>query len=207
MWSRPSPNSPAYRPRRRAPQLAELLDVPAPEERDLAAARHGRPAEGPVELTIRRHDGEERRLRLAHSAIFTGGTWSATSRDHDLTREYRTERLKSDFIAMVSHELRTPLTPIIGYVDLLRTRGERMTPEKRGDPLALIGDRAAHLSRLVEDLLLASRVDGAGEGHRSPSSSATHDLSGIVRQMVVDLDDPRIVLDVPAETVPAAMRP
>jgi PAS domain S-box-containing protein len=184
--------------------VAEVLDVPAAEERDRLMPVTVDLPKVVNELTIRRRDGEERRLRLAHSAIFAGGR---LVRDvvviSDLTREYRTERLKSDFIAMVSHELRTPLTPIIGYVDLLRTRGERMTPQKRMDVLALIGDRAGHLSRLVEDLLLASRFGDNPDAASLHVSAGVHDLSAIVTQVVHDLDSPRLVLDLPSGPVPA----
>jgi signal transduction histidine kinase len=120
----------------------------------------------------------------------------------DLTREYRSERLKSDFIAMVSHELRTPLTPIIGYIDLLRTRGERMTPQKRTDALNLIGDRAGHLSRLVEDLLLASRFGDNPDDVSLNVSAGTHDLTAIVTQVASDLNSSRITVALPAGPTP-----
>ncbi|GGQ73163.1 hypothetical protein GCM10010166_48980 [Couchioplanes caeruleus subsp. azureus] len=183
--------------------LADVLDVPAEDERPLLMPVTAEQPRTVVELSVRRHDGEQRRLRLAHSAIFTAGT---VGRDvvviSDLTREYRTERLKSDFIAMVSHELRTPLTPIIGYVDLLRSRGERMTPQKRLDALNLIGDRAGHLSRLVEDLLLASRFGDNPEEMSLHVSVAEHDLHALVEQAARDLGSERIVVDLPPGPVP-----
>lgn len=112
-----------------------------------------------VELGIVRPDGEQRWLRCSHAAIFDG---NVLSRDvviaHDVTRERQVDRLKADFIATVSHELRTPMTPIKGYTDLLRKRGHKMTPEKRAECLDIIADRVTHLGRLVEDLLLASRI-------------------------------------------------
>jgi signal transduction histidine kinase len=103
----------------------------------------------------------------------------------------------------VSHELRTPLTPIIGYVDLLRSRGERMTPQKRMDALQLIGDRAGHLSRMVEDLLLASRFGDQPDDVSLHVSDGTHDLTAIVTQVVHDLNSRRLVLDLPGDPVPA----
>ncbi|MEV4639854.1 ATP-binding protein [Actinoplanes sp. NPDC049548] len=184
--------------------VGDLLEVPAEEERELLLPVTVDVPRVATELTVRRSDGEERRLRLAHSAIFAGGE---LVRDvvviSDLTREYRTERLKSDFIAMVSHELRTPLTPIMGYIDLLRTRGERMTPQKRLDALTLIGDRAAHLSRLVEDLLLASRFGDNPDEASLQVNVATHDLVAIVRQAVEDLRTDRVELTLPEDPWPA----
>jgi PAS domain S-box-containing protein len=184
-------------------RLTDLLDVPDPDERGLLLPLTADHPKAVVELTIRRPDGELRRLRLAHSAIFTGGT---LVRDvvvvSDLTREHRTERLKSDFIATVSHELRTPLTPIIGYLDLLRSRGDRMPPHKRQDCLDLIADRAAHLSRLVEDLLLASRISDSDDDLALHVSAGTHDLTAIIRQVVDDVDTSRIRVDLPDQPVP-----
>jgi PAS domain S-box-containing protein len=178
--------------------LAEVLDVPLQEERHLLMPVSAELPRAVAELTAQRADGEQRRLRLAHSAVFASGT---LVRDvvvvSDLSREYRTERLKSDFIAMVSHELRTPLTPIIGYIDLLRTRGERMTPQKRRDALDVIGDRAGHLSRLVEDLLLTSRIGDDPDQIAVQVSSSTHELTALVAQAARDLGSGRVVLDLP----------
>jgi PAS domain S-box-containing protein len=178
--------------------VAEVMDVPVDEERRLLMPVSVEEPKTVAELTTRRRDGEQRRLRFAHSAIFAAGT---LVRDvvviSDLTREYRTERLKSDFIAMVSHELRTPLTPIIGYVDLLRSRGDRMTPQKRLDAINLIGDRAGHLSRLVEDLLLASRFGDNPDDISLQVSAEVHDICALTTQAARDLGSERVVLDLP----------
>ena len=119
---------------------------------------------------------------------------------HDVTRERQVDRLKADFIATVSHELRTPVTPIKGYADLLRKRGESMTPEKRAECLDVIADRSAHLARLVEDLLLASRMTSA----QTPTHAVrmqVSDLRGLVERAVGDFpaERTRIQLRMPAE--------
>ena len=184
-------------------RLVELLDVHDRHEQDLLLPVTPEQPKVPVELTVNRRDGQERHLRLAHSAVFDG---DQLVRDvvviTDLTREYRAERLKSDFIATVSHELRTPLTPIIGYLDLLRKRGDRMTPEKRVAALDLIADRATHMSRLVEDLLLASRVGEQGTEPSLQVNLGTYDLVAIIRQVTDDLGSARIVTDLPEQPIP-----
>ncbi len=56
---------------------------------------------------------------------------------------------KDEFLAMLGHELRNPLAPIVNAVDLL----------ERGNPaVETIRRQAAHLSRLVGDLLDVSRI-------------------------------------------------
>src|SRR5450759_1103989 len=116
-----------------------------------------------VELRIIRPDGEPRWIRANHAAVFAG---EALLRDvvivHDMTAQRQVERLKADFIATVSHELRTPITPIKGYADLLRRHGETMSSEKRAECVRVISERADHLARLVDDLLMASKITHSG---------------------------------------------
>ena len=83
---------------------------------------------------------------------------------HDVTRIRQAERPKTDFVATVSHELRTPITPIKGYVEILQARGPNPSEDKRQDMLRIVAERADHLARLVEDLLLASRISSEPGG-------------------------------------------
>jgi signal transduction histidine kinase len=157
-----------------------------------------------VELGLLRPDGEQRVVRCAHAGVFALGV---LVRDvvivHDVTRERQVERLKADFIATVSHELRTPVTPIKGYADLLRRRGDAMTPERRNECLDVISDRCDHLVRLVEDLLLASRISATDGSAAAQVSLGTGDLTALVRRASGDFgaDGGRLRLALPAEPV------
>ena len=64
--------------------------------------------------------------------------------------------MNDDLLATLSHELRTPLNVVIGWIDLLR-RG-RLDPDRQVRALELIERNARVQSRLVEDLLDASRA-------------------------------------------------
>ncbi len=153
-----------------------------------------------IELALRRADGEERWVRMSHNAVFEGDNLTQdVVLVYDVTRERQVERLKSDFIATVSHELRTPITPIKGYVELLRRRGEDMTPARRREMLDTVADRVSHLARLVEDLLLASGVS-------EPSAAVvmqTADLAALTRRAVDDFpgDASRITTVAPPKLV------
>ena len=163
-----------------------------------------------VELTLLREDGDEKVVRCAHAGVFEEGV---LVRDvvivHDVTRERQVERLKADFIATVSHELRTPVTPIKGYADLLRRRGHTMTEDKRAECLEVISDRAAHLSRLVEDLLLASRISATEGTATAKVDMAQDDLASLVRRASGDFGDQndRVTVTVPTEAVHVACDP
>ncbi len=68
-------------------------------------------------------------------------------------------RLRSDFIASVSHELRTPLTAIIGFSELLQARWQHLSDTHRLQRISDIVAAANRQKRLVDDLLLLSRLD------------------------------------------------
>ena len=70
------------------------------------------------------------------------------------------DEMKSDFVAITSHELRTPLSGIRGFVDMLLRRGSDLTPDQRDEYLGIVLTQADRLIRLVDDLLVVSRVEG-----------------------------------------------
>lgn len=109
-------------------------------------------------LRFTRGDGQDVWLQVTRVDVW-GARATSVLTIRDMTRERRAERLKSDFIATISHELRTPITPIRGYAELLQRRWDRMSEEKRLTMLATIEERAEHLTRLVDDLLMAARAD------------------------------------------------
>ncbi|MCA1711686.1 MAG: PAS domain-containing protein [Actinobacteria bacterium] len=194
--------------------LGQLVATTTPDGTPVdpfAAGRSKVTAEEPratVELTVLRDDGEKRVVRCAHAGAFDDeGT---LQRDvvivHDVTRERNVERLKADFIATVSHELRTPITPIKGYADLLRRRGEAMTPEKRAECLDVISSRTEHLARLVEDLLLASRISATEGTAAAQVDMGSAELTQLVQRACGDFGDDgtRLVVHLPAEPVHVA---
>lgn len=61
-------------------------------------------------------------------------------------------------IADVSHDLRTPLTSILGYLQLLEEQD--LTPEQKGECLAVIRGRAATLQTLITSFYDLSRLEG-----------------------------------------------
>jgi signal transduction histidine kinase len=66
------------------------------------------------------------------------------------------DQLKSKFIADASHELRTPITALNLRLYLL----EHATPERRPQYLSEFKAQLARLTKLSEDLLAISRLDG-----------------------------------------------
>jgi len=66
---------------------------------------------------------------------------------------------KDGFIASVSHELRTPLTAVVGMAAELRDRTEVFDPDEVVELATIIADQSNEVSYIVEDLLVAARID------------------------------------------------
>ena len=80
----------------------------------------------------------------------------------DITHFRTADEIKATFISIVSHELRTPVTLIKGYASTLRRDDAKWDKPTISDSLAVIEEEADRLSRLIDDLLDASRVQAGG---------------------------------------------
>jgi len=78
---------------------------------------------------------------------------------HDLTENWRIEKLKNEFVATVSHELRTPLTSIKGSLGLIQGGTQGELPEKAASLLDIACRNVDRLMLLVNDILDVSRLE------------------------------------------------
>ncbi|HUO46191.1 MAG TPA: ATP-binding protein [Acidimicrobiia bacterium] len=83
--------------------------------------------------------------------------------NEEMTTQYERlrelDRLKDHFVATVSHELRTPLTSIVGYTELLTDGSVGELDAEQLQFLEVVSRNAYRLQRMVDDLLLAARID------------------------------------------------
>ncbi len=70
------------------------------------------------------------------------------------------DAMKTDFVAITSHELRTPLAGIRGFVEMLVRRAEQLTSAEREEFLRIVLTQTDRLIRIVDDLLVVSRIEG-----------------------------------------------
>lgn len=75
----------------------------------------------------------------------------------DVTRLYRLEQMRKDFVANVSHELRTPLTVIGGYLETMNDHNTLQ--EKWQKPLAQMQQQAKRMTVLINDLTMLSKLE------------------------------------------------
>ena len=67
--------------------------------------------------------------------------------------------MKADFVATVSHELRTPLAAIYGSAQTIRRTDIELDPAIQDQLLGVIASESDRLGTIVNDLLVAGRLD------------------------------------------------
>jgi signal transduction histidine kinase/DNA-binding response OmpR family regulator len=108
--------------------------------------------------------------------------------------EHRTQE-KTRFLANMSHELRTPLNSIIGFSEILLSRGENLQPRERKF-LANIHTSGKHLLTIINDILDLSKVE-AGRMQLQPEAvSVPGLLDGVCTVMKGIADREGIAFDV-----------
>lgn len=80
----------------------------------------------------------------------------------DITHFRNAEEIKATFISIVSHELKTPVALIKGYASTLRRDDARWDKHVIQDSLTVIEEEADRLTKMIEDLLDASRLQAGG---------------------------------------------
>jgi two-component system phosphate regulon sensor histidine kinase PhoR len=95
------------------------------------------------------------------SGVLTGAALAF----QDVTELMRAIRAKDEFVGTVSHELRTPLTSAMAHLELIGESSE-VSPRLHQQVTA-VRRNVSRLSRLIADLLLATRV-GAGSSFVDP---------------------------------------
>jgi signal transduction histidine kinase len=81
------------------------------------------------------------------------------SQEETLQRLRELDEMKSDFVAITSHELRTPLAAIRGFINTLRRRLDELSGAETREFLEIVDQQTDRLIRLVEDLLVVSRIE------------------------------------------------
>lgn len=79
----------------------------------------------------------------------------------DITAEHQTEQVRRDFVANASHELRTPMAIINGYLENLIDDDVLEDPVMARQFLLVMQKHGARISRLVEDMLMISKIESA----------------------------------------------
>ncbi len=118
----------------------------------------------PAEETLDFHPAHNAGQLLSLKAIpFSDGRKLLVS--FDITKIERADTTRRDFIANVSHELRTPLTVIHGFLEHM-SDATVMPAEQVRRHIALMVQQSDRMLKLVDDLLMLSRLEGSDAPQR-----------------------------------------
>jgi PAS domain S-box-containing protein len=185
-----------------------------PESRHHAAVKNIRrdAAVGRVverEVSGRRKDGSSvgTRSTVVPLSDADGLPWGILQLMRTVESDTRVERLQEEFVSLVSQELKNPLTAILGFAQLLGRPEILEDPMKRRATLRALEARGRQMSSLVDDLLLASRVQEGGlQLEREPV-----DLVRLVTEAVTRFEQLQtgrsFVIDVDTRMPPAEVDP
>lgn len=98
----------------------------------------------------------------------------------DITRLFKLEQMRKDFVANVSHELRTPLTVIQGYLETLIDNGQ--TPPGWQKALQQMTGQTQRMTVLINDLITLSKL----ETDQKETAQEAVPLAGLVESLVAD---------------------
>ena len=157
------------------------------------------PAEN-IEIVHRKRDGTPLTLLVSTARIQYEDRNAFLSINHDITERLETmqqlaeankalmirNRELRDFTSAASHDLQEPLRKIRTFADLLEREHGSLLPEDGRGYLGRIQDIAAHMSRLIADLLSFTHVTAKAEPFKEVNleevvSHVRAELSGQIR--------------------------
>ena len=92
--------------------------------------------------------------------ILTGTLTTQIKRSEAIKAESEMERMRANLLRAVSHDLRTPLTTIYGSSSTMLDNFSLFSEEQKLDMLRGIKEDSQWLTRMVENLLSVTRLDG-----------------------------------------------
>ena len=119
---------------------------------------------------------------------------------NEMAGQLEAARLRErEFLVSVSHDLRTPLTTIAGYAEAMQEGRVDTTDLDR--VAQVLGTEAGRLERLVEDLMLLSRIEAREFSLRSEAVDLAAHLKGVLEGFRERADSAKVVLDADIDPV------
>ncbi len=143
----------------------------------------------PEEIEI---EEAERFFNVRMVLLRDDGTGSLLIFLRDITEEKRVETIKKDFVANVSHELRTPLASIKGYSETLLDADT--DEDKQREFLEIIDRHATRMSRIIDDLLILSRLESSALSLVSDTMDIKELINATVQGCVKDAKDRGVII-------------
>jgi len=118
--------------------------------------------------------------------------------------EAERERVRGNLLRAVSHDLRTPLTSILGATSAILENGETLSAERRTELIRGVYEDSEWLIRMVENLLLITKVEGAAQIVKR-SEAVEEVVAEAVQKFQKHYPDSAIEVSAPEELLMAPM--
>lgn len=92
-------------------------------------------------------------------SVVVGMLTTQIKQQEKIRTEIEKEQMRSNLLRAVSHDIRTPLTSIVGAVSAITENHDKLSEEKKLSLLGDVKEEAQWLVRVVENLLLVTRID------------------------------------------------
>lgn len=117
------------------------------------------------------------------SALVTQMVVSSRRRNRQIQQMIRNTRDKDVFLASVAHELRTPLTSVVGITALLAESWQSLPGREVDELLSISHAEASDLGDLIEDLLVAGRIQAGAIHYRAETVDLAHEVRRVVSRL------------------------
>lgn len=138
-------------------------------------------------------------------AFITCTLTTKIKKQETLKSQSEMEKLRADLLRAVSHDLRTPLTTIYGASSALLESGSGLTSEQQVKMLQGIREDASWLTRMVENLLSITRLDGTNVKIIKTSTVLDEFLDAALNQFYKRYPDSEVTLELPEEFITIQM--
>ncbi|MGD9385719.1 MAG: phosphate regulon sensor histidine kinase PhoR [Thioalkalispiraceae bacterium] len=116
----------------------------------------------------------------------------------DVTLLEQVEQIRRDFVANISHELRTPLTVMSGFLEAMEGDEENMDEQTRRS-VKLMQQQSKRMYRLVEDLMLLSKLENEQKPIKHEAVAVPHMLSTLKEEAEIVSGDRQHQITVEAD--------
>lgn len=150
---------------------------------------------------------DELLIRIAAPMLVIGlAGWVIRRLRDDLARAARLSQesveARDQLVAAVSHELRTPLTGILGLSEELLNRHDNLDATETSEFTRLIVEQSREMSYIIDDLLVAARVNAGSLTLRMEPIDAGEEITRVLEMVNVHLPSNRtITVEGPSATL------
>lgn len=138
---------------------------------------------------------------MAMISFFTS-TLTTKIKIHEAAKaESAKERERTNLLRAISHDLRTPLTTIYGSSTVLLESEDSFTDSQKKNMLKGIQEDALWLTRIVENLLSITRVDGENIRLEKTSTACDELIDSVINKFRKHYPNQKVLLNLPENLV------